>query len=148
MIVGGLIGLLGGIAGPPLTHFLNRRARRTKVREEKLEELVRTVYAFDHWLEMKRNSTVFGDRSPETSTPIAIARAITTVHLTEFDSDLSELEKVARNYEIWMLGAARKRLAGEESRQVVEGFETVIEPYQVKLHAFLQSLKDRRPLTN
>ena len=47
VIVGGVIGVVGTIVGPPLVHWLNEKAAKRKQRIEKLGELIAVVYEND-----------------------------------------------------------------------------------------------------
>ncbi len=69
VIVGGIIGLLGGLVGPPLAHWLGEGAARKKKRAEKLEELIGALYAFDHWLGLMRSINVWGKEATEPPSP-------------------------------------------------------------------------------
>ena len=71
VIVGGIIGLLGGLVGPPLAYWLNEGAARKRRRAEKLEELIGAVYEYDDWLESLRGIRVFGHEGKESPSPLA-----------------------------------------------------------------------------
>ena len=140
VIVGGIIGVLGGVVGPPFVHWLNERAARKKRRAEKLEELVGVLYAHQHWLELMRNIRVFGQEGETPPSPFAAARAISVVYFNELQTALDELENMSRLYEVWMLEAAKKRLSGE-TKDLNVGFSEIYTPYLSKFSDVIAALK-------
>lgn len=112
VIVGGLIGLAGGIAGPPISHWLNEGSSNKKKRAEKLEEMIGYIYAHEHWLDIVRNIRVYGAPDTQEQTPLPKANAIAAIYFPQFIPALAKLSVVSRQYELWMLEAAKKRLAG------------------------------------
>ena len=116
VIVGGIIGLAGGLAGPPLTHWLSEKSNRKKRRAEKLEELIGVLYEHEDWLELNRNIYMFGERSPKPLNPMARATAIVAIDFPQFGDVLKEYAKTEFDgakadkepwYELW------KKLSGK-----------------------------------
>jgi hypothetical protein len=107
VIVGGGLTLAGG-------HYLQTLQSKTekqKRRAEKFEELVTAVYEHERWLGDMRNHRIFGEPSPETLSPLAKVHAISIAYFPELGNDIEQLESAARDYEMWMLDAAQKRIA-------------------------------------
>lgn len=140
VIVGGIIGLAGGLLGPPLAHWLNERAAKKKKRAEKLEELIGALYAYAHWLALVRGIRVFGHELTEPPSPLPTARAIAVIYFPDLDGLLTELEDVARPYEVWMLEAGKKRLDGN-IKEVQVGFDDVYRRYWFKFNDLMSALK-------
>jgi len=100
VIVGGVIGVVGGIAGPPLVHWLNDKSDRRKKRAEKFEEMVNTLYEHDHWLNEARDILVFGSKGIEGMSPLPRAQAIVAVYFPTFNARLAELNLAATITEV------------------------------------------------
>lgn len=141
VIVGGLIGLAGGIAGPPLSHWLNERSSNRKKRAEKLEELIGYIYAHDHWLSRMRSIRAFGAQDTEDPTPLPKASAIAAIYFPQFATALSELSLATSNYEVWMFEAAQKRLRGN-IQKLSDGHPAAYEPYMRKREDVLNTLRE------
>jgi len=58
--LGGAIAIIAGLVGPPYLHGLQVAAEKKKRSAEKFEELVAALYEHHHWLEILRNSRVYG----------------------------------------------------------------------------------------
>ena len=112
VIVGGGIGLIGGLAGPPLSHILLRKAERKKLRREKFEQLLGLLYEHDHWLNLMRNIIVFGEEDTHPVEPLPKAKAIATMYFADLKQDLETLDRATRSYKIWMHQAGLKRVSG------------------------------------
>lgn len=140
VIVGGVIGVVGGIAGPPLVHWLNDKSDRRKKRAEKFEEMVNTLYEHDHWLNEARNILVFGSEGTEGMSPLPRAQAIVAVYFPTFNARLAELESAARNYRAWMLSAAQKRIRGNIDK-LTNGAPEAYAPYWNKFMELVGELR-------
>jgi hypothetical protein len=140
VIVGGLIGLAGGIAGPPLSHWLNEGSANRKKRAEKLEEMICHIHAFEHWLDVQKNIRVFGEIDNREPTPLPRAQSIATIYYPQFVDDLAMLDVAARNYVIWMLGRAQKRLEGDIA-SLRDGLGEAYRPYLAQKTQLLNKLQ-------
>jgi len=141
VIVGGLIGLAGGIAGPPLSHWLNEGSSNKKKRAEKLEEMIGYIYVHDHWLNVVRNIRVFGAQDTQEPAPLPKAKAIAAIYFPEFTDGLSELDVIASKYELWMFEGAKKRLAGN-IKELGDGSQDAYNPYMLKREELLGKLRE------
>ena len=101
---------------------------------------VSSLYEFSHWLEKNRNVYVFGEKIVVGISPFAKALAIANIYFSQFDADISELDRAADGYLGWMLDAGQRRLNGEEFYK--DGFEEAYVPYSDKFHAFIRKLKE------
>jgi hypothetical protein len=116
-----------------------REAR--KRRADKFEELVATVYEFDHWLENMRQRDVFGyDNGPQTVSPFAKVQSISSVYFPQFNDLIAELDRAADQYRLWIHRAEHKRLS-KNIAQLSDVFDEVIGPYTQKREALLDTLK-------
>ncbi|HEY9091959.1 hypothetical protein [Parasphingorhabdus sp.] len=140
VIVGGIIGLAGGIVGPPLAHWLNEESSNRKKRAEKLEEMLSCIYAHDHWLSVVQSIRVFGAQDTQEPAPLPKAKAIAAIYFPQFISSLSELDAVGSHYELWMFKAAKKRLSGNING-IGEGQIEARRPYRQKREEVLDNLR-------
>lgn len=140
VIIGGLIGLAGGIVGPPLAHWLSEGSSNRKKRAEKLEEMIGYIYAHDHWLDMIRNIRVFGAQDNQEPAPLPRAMAIAVIYFPQFTTQLNALHLSANHYGAWMLQQGLKRLAGE-TKNLAEGHEAAYQPYLLMREGTLEKLK-------
>jgi hypothetical protein len=121
VIVGGGIAVAGGLAGPLLSNWLNDQAAKRKQRTEKLAEMIAAIYENDHWLMMYRNVTVWGATTEIGPRPLPKAIGIAAIHFPQFNLILDQLELVITEYEVWMIDAAKKRIA-KRIEEIGEGF--------------------------
>jgi len=127
VVVGGLLGLAGGLIGPPYLHRLQQKAERKKRQAEKFEELVNALYQHSHWLNVMKDVQVFGSDDQLTMSPMARVQAISLVYFPEFDAQIRELDSVADRYELWALQAKQKRLDADPT--YAEGNAEAYKPY-------------------
>lgn len=138
VIVGGLLALMGTLAGPAATQWLANRRAQQQHRIERFEEMLAQVYAFDHWLDRKRNERLFDGAEVNESSPIHRATAIAALYFPDFIVELHKVEAAADQYEMWMLKAVQKRLNREFST-INDGLESAITPYRAAFAAFQTS---------
>jgi hypothetical protein len=140
VIVGGLIGLAGGIVGPPLAHWLNEESSHRKKRAEKPEDMLGFIYAHTHWIDGLRSIRVFGEHDSREPSQLPKAQAIAAIYFPHFVDDLKAYDLTARKYEIWMLDAAKRRLAGDVST-LIDGGSEAYAPYYEKYLEILATLQ-------
>lgn len=128
VIVGGGIGVVGGLAGPPLSHWLSRKAEREKERTQKFEELIGLLYEHDHWLNLMRGIVVYGHEDSHPIEPLPKARAIVAMYFPDLKNDFAELDLKSKPLVLWMNKAGLKRIADNIS-EVNDGFEDSHKPY-------------------
>lgn len=139
VIVGGIIGLAGGLIGPPFVHHLQTKAEKKKRRAEKFEELVAALFEHQHWLQTMRNVRLFNAEDKNVVSPMAKVQAISSVYFPEFDAQIRELDLAGDNYELWMMNAQQKRI--KEDDKFAEGAVEAYQAYFKKLLSLLQELK-------
>lgn len=88
VIVGGVIGILGGLVGPPLSYWLSERSEKKKQKVEKFEELMDAIYAYEHWLDLVKNIRVFGHEDTHPPSPLSKVRAISSIYFSPVRSVL------------------------------------------------------------
>ena len=140
VLIGGLLTLAGGFIGP---FFLQRQkdtAEHKKRRADKFEELVASVYEFDHWVDMYRRRVAFGEDIPHAVSPFAKVQSISSVYFPQFDDAVKELSVAASGYQVWLTGAGKKRLAGDV-QHMNDGFNEAYKPFLGKRDGLINALK-------
>lgn len=136
VIVGGVIGVVGGIAGPPLSHWLSQRAAAKERKVQRLEDILSAIHEHDHWLEDMRLHRMFGDTPrPAGAPPLPRAQALCAVHLPELRKAVDALDSASIRYTLWMAEAAKRRVSGKFD-EVLDGFDDAFRDYRkVQLQA-------------
>jgi len=96
---------------------------------------------FDHWLSMMRSIRAYGAEDTQEPTPLPKASAIAAIYFPQFATALSELSLVTSQYELWMFGAAKKRLEGN-IQELNDGHPAAYEPYMRKREDVLNKLRE------
>jgi hypothetical protein len=142
VLVGGLLTLGGTVAaalGTVIRDAVQRRSEERKRRADKFEELVASVYEFDHWLDRLKDRFVFGADVPETVSPFAKVQSTSSVYFPQFSTLANDLDEAATEYRRWMIGAGEKRLNKDPTH--IGGFIEVYEPYKRRRNALLDALQ-------
>lgn len=92
VIVGGLIGLTGGLAGPWFLETRKQAAEKKKKRAEKFEELIAAIHEHSHWLDTARSIRVLGIEKELGVNPVTKALAIVTIYFPEFYDEMKEVD--------------------------------------------------------
>lgn len=106
VIIGGGIGVIGGLAGPPLSHWLAGKAETRRVRTEKFEELLSLIYQQIDWMSLLANSKMFGDKDLSGANPLSKAQAIAAIHFPDLNEELMILELKSTELKVTMLDFA------------------------------------------
>ena len=141
VLVGGAIGLVGGWLGPMLVERRKEATEKKKIRAAKFEELVAAVYEHQHWLNRASDIRVFGQTGEIQLSPLSKIHAISSTYFPELDAKIKDVEKTARNYEMWMLEAGKRRLAGDTDN-LHKGSMEVYRPYFGALNSLLDELRE------
>jgi hypothetical protein len=93
VVVGGLLAIGGGVASQFLVHRLTEEREQAKVRRERLESLVKAVYAHGQWLEEKRTMMIFRNEDHDLPSPLDEARMLQALHFPELAQELLEIQQ-------------------------------------------------------
>lgn len=139
VVVGGLIGIVGTLIGPPTLHFLQRGEQRRQVRITKFEELISTLYEQDVWLDTLREYYVLGSVEKYGAAPIAKAYAIAITYLPEVIKIVEELDSACNQHRTWMIDKGQERV---RTGQIdINDYGESYSPYQ---RAFTKALDELR----
>jgi hypothetical protein len=106
VIVGGVIGIAGGLVGPPIVHRLQAKEREKRLRAEKFEALLVAILETQTWLDSVRNSKFWGKEEPTGLSPISKAYAIATIYFPHLVNKIDELNNATQNHVKWIAHAA------------------------------------------
>lgn len=93
VVIGGILALMGGGISQWLTHQFAEKRELSKLRRERLETMVKSLYAHEQWLEERFNVMLFGEGSHDKSSPLSEARMIQSLHFPEFSEHLALVQK-------------------------------------------------------
>lgn len=83
VVLGGVVALSGGIVSQYLLHRLAESRERSKLRRERLEGLVRALFAHEQWIKDKQNKTIFRNEDHDAPAPLDEVRMIQALHFPE-----------------------------------------------------------------
>jgi hypothetical protein len=124
VIVGGMIGIAGTIAGPPLTHFLSQRAEQKRTRQAKLQELICLLYDHNTYAGQIMILRVTAQPEPSSAPPLPRALALVAVHLPELDEDLETLYTLYMEHDVETARLRVEWLAGNRDAPKEAGMNT------------------------
>ena len=93
VLVGGLLAVLGGVATQILTHWLARRRERESFRRERIESLVKALFAQSQWIQDHRDAMIH-NKAHDTPQPLFEAQMIQNLYFPEFHADIGELMRI------------------------------------------------------
>lgn len=135
VVVGGMIAVVGTVIGPLVSHTLTSKVAERDKRQKLFETLITALFEFDHWLELKRSTYVYGDSRVFPISPLSKAIAIASMHFPDTMVSLRDIDIKATQYEGWMMRAFERRIAGDV-KNMNDGFDLAYKPYKESLLAF------------
>ena len=93
VVVGGILAVAGGVGSQFLVHRLADHRDRIKLRRERLEALVKAVYAHGQWLEEKQTKMIFRNEDHDPPNPLDEARMLQSLHFPELANDLLAIQQ-------------------------------------------------------
>jgi len=96
--LGGVIGIIAGWVGPYFIQRAKDVADKKRKRAEKFEELVGSVYEYDHWMDTTRHIRFAGYEGEITVSPFAKIHAISDTYFPQFTRAIEELRTAGDAY--------------------------------------------------
>ena len=93
VVIGGLLAVSGGIAGQFFTHRLTEGREKTKLQRERLESLVKALYAHEQWLSAKWNTMIFRNEDHDTPSPLDEARMLQALHFPQLAQSILAVQQ-------------------------------------------------------
>lgn len=143
VIVGGLLTLAGTaavtIAGAIRDNAQQRREEKQR-RADKFEELIKSLYEFDHWLDLLRQRVLGNVGSiAETPSPFAKVQSITSIYFPQFVQQVRELDAASSIFVAWIYNPHTIELPPTGKPLI---FGEVYQPYVKKREALLDALSE------
>jgi hypothetical protein len=88
VVVGGLLAALAGVATQFLTHHLATKREERTARSERLERLVKALFAHNQWVNDHFNTEIFGDGNHDTPSPLDEAHMIQELYFPELVKEM------------------------------------------------------------
>ena len=83
VVIGGLLAVCGGLLGQFFTHRLTSQRERRTLRRERLESLVKALYAHSQWLDEKHNSMLHRKEDQDRISPLDEVKMLQILYFPE-----------------------------------------------------------------
>jgi hypothetical protein len=88
VVIGGLLALGGGVIAQVVTHWLSISRDERNLRRNRLEALVKALYAHNQWLDEKQEVTIFRNENHDKPNPLDEVRMIQALHFPELAAEV------------------------------------------------------------
>jgi hypothetical protein len=96
VVVGGILTLLGGVAGQVVTQYLSARRERNKFLSAKLEDLARAISAYSQWITEKQTRLLFTDEAHNSPSPLDEAVLLQRLYFPELHGEILAIMSVSQ----------------------------------------------------
>jgi len=103
VVVGGLLATLGGVLGAVVLHKLERKTSNTRLKREKLEQLVDASYRVESWLNERMSVDLFDHENDPGTSPMSEVEMISRLYFPELREDVIHLSMVSIRYRQWII---------------------------------------------
>lgn len=93
VLIGGILALSGGVLGQIVSYRLSRRRDRSSIRRERLEALVKALYAHGEWIKNKETTMLFRRQDHDVPTPLGEAQMLQKLYFPELTDDMISVIK-------------------------------------------------------
>lgn len=87
VVVGGLLAIAGGLASQLVVHRLAERRELAKLRRDRIESLVRALYAHTRWLSERSSKMMFRNEDHDEPWPLDEARLIQELYFPQLAAE-------------------------------------------------------------
>lgn len=88
VVIGGLLAVLGGVIGQIITHRLVASRERQSLFRDRIETLVKALYAHSQWLSEKFNTMVFRNEDHDLPSPLSEAQMLQELYFPELSGEI------------------------------------------------------------
>ena len=88
VVVGGLLAIGGSVVTQLVTNYLTVSREEDKYRRERLEGLVKALYANDQWLENRRTMLLFRNQDYDNPSPLDEVQMLMALHFPELGEEV------------------------------------------------------------
>lgn len=93
VVVGAILAIAGGIASQYVVHLLAESREKMKMRRERIESLVKALYAYEQWVEDKQNTMIFRNEDHEGPSPLNEVRLLQALHFPELAKEVHAVQE-------------------------------------------------------
>ena len=93
ILIGGLLAIAGGLGSQLAIHWLTKSRECAKLRRERIEELVKALYAHEQWIEDKQNKMIFRNEDHNDPAPMNDMRMIQALHFPELAKEVNAVQQ-------------------------------------------------------
>ena len=93
VLLGGLLAIGGGLASQIVVHRLSGRRDLAKLRRDRIEALVKAIYAHDQWIQAKQTTMIFRNEDHDAPSPLDEARMLQALHLPELAKEVLAIQQ-------------------------------------------------------
>jgi len=146
VIVGGLIGVVGGLAGAGYGSRLSEKREHKTRRREKLEALVTAAYELDIWIKREENANLWDGPDNFEQSPLARIETVALLHFSDLKAEADAVSLAVKQYRMWILDGRKRKLQSSPPivpQEHVAALEGVYMPFLAAREALLKRAKDR-----
>jgi hypothetical protein len=88
VVVGGLLAIAGGLASQLVVHKLAERRELTKLRRDRVESLIRALYAQTRWIAERSTKMMFRNEDHDEPWPLDEARLIQALYFPQLAAEI------------------------------------------------------------
>jgi len=91
VVIGAALAILGGVAGQIIADNLSRSRERVSLRRERIEALVKALYAHSQWIEDKRTCLLFRGQSHDVPSPLNDAKMLQKLYFPDLAREMLKI---------------------------------------------------------
>jgi hypothetical protein len=88
VVIGGLLAVGGGVIAQVITHWLSISRDERNLRRERLEQLVKALFAHQEWLDERRSVMIFRNEDHDKPNPMNEVQMIQALHFPELRTEI------------------------------------------------------------
>jgi hypothetical protein len=88
VVIGGILAVGGGVIAQVVTHRLAISRDERNLRRERLESLVKALYAHQQWIEDRFNTMIFKNAEHDIPSPLNEVRMLQILHFPELSTEV------------------------------------------------------------
>jgi hypothetical protein len=93
ILIGGLLAIAGGLGSQLVIHWLTESREHAKLRRERLEALVKALYAHEQWVDDKKNKMIFRIEDHDDPAPLNEIKMIQALHFPELAKEVNAVQQ-------------------------------------------------------
>ena len=142
VIIGGLLTAVGGFMASVILHRLSKKTSRINLKREKLEQLIRAVYAMKNWLEEKENMDLFDKTKDLGESPMSDIKTISNLYIPELKKEVNKFSMAVIDYRKWILDGRKKKLSNQLTSEYTKTLEPIYSNLLVTMLALTNKASD------